>query len=331
MLIFAAPTEERVMRKELLIFIIGLMAITACTKRPETAMHRQLRQVEGMIRTLPDTALYLLTNLKSSPIPIETDSMYLELLIEEALMGNKKKLQDTTALRSLTAYYTAQADTPMMARAYRLSAVAYRDLKYYSEAVSHYNTATALAKAANNTRLLADIYHELAHVHYAQRQLTTSPYPRILADSVFRLAESSAIELKDTSLWISSLVSRSLIARFYNKPIEERDLLLSAWDLVTRCKDKSSAPIISMFLSVTYAQLGEKENSFAFLRQNLELRKGDISDHVYYFAIGHAYLNNGMKDSAAYYVNKAREIQRKPQTTYLSPSELFNRKSKSGL
>lgn len=311
------------MRKIIFTFISLLMVITSCMKRPEVTMHHLLRQVEGMIRTAPDTALYFLEQLGEFNTIAEEDSVYHQLLLLEAGTKNDIKLQDTLAVRSLISYYGAKEDTAMLARSWRLLALAYRDGRYYEETVERYNAAIELAIKIDNKRLLADVYHELAHVHYSQRLFADPESTRIQADSIFRLAELSAIELKDTSLWISSLVSRSLIPRYYQRYTEERDLLLSALDLAVKSGNKGPETTISMFLSLVYAELGEKEKSFAFAKRNLALRKGKIPDFAYCLTLGHAYQRIGIKDSADYYLAKGKELKKKTEIGHSNVSNIF--------
>ena len=311
------------MRKALYLFIALLMAATSCMERPEVTMHYLLKQAEGMVRTAPDTAFYFLQSLKETSIATGDDSVFLELLLLEAGAKNEATIPDTLAIHSLTSYYSAKADTLMLARTCRLSALAYRNLGDYEGTVARYNAAIALAMKMDNKRLLADVYHELAHVHYSQRLYRNSEYIRILSDSIFHLAELSAIELRDTSLWISSLVSRSLIPRYNQRYAEERDLLLSALDLAVKSGKKGYETTISMFLSLVYAELGEKEESFAFAKRNLALRKGKIPEYVYCLTLGNAYQRIGIKDSADYYLAKGKELKIKTETGHSNVSDIF--------
>ena len=317
------------MRKALYLFISLLLAVTSCIERPEVTMNHLLRQADGMIRTAPDTAFYFLQSLKEFPVTTEDDSIFLELLLCEARIKNDIKLEDTLAINSLTSYYSAKADTLMMARTYRLSALAYRDLGYYEETVSRFNTAIALAMKMDYKRLLADEYNELAHVHYSQRLFADPDYIRTLSDSIFHLAELSAIELKDTTLWINSLISRSLIPRYYRRYTEERDLLLQALALAVNSNEQGYETTISMFLSLVYAELGEKEESFAFAKRNLALRKGKIPKYVYCLTLGNAYQRIGIKDSADYYLAKGKELRIKAETEYPNSSNLFTQRVES--
>ena len=274
-----------------------------------------------MMRTAPDTAYYLLQNAFIGNLRTEEDSAYHQLLVAEAQVQNKIKLEDTVAIRNLTDYYKDWQDTLMQARALRVYAATFRDWGYYDETVQHYNTSIALAKSINNQRLLADVYFELANVYYFEGlRLRTEPL-RSLADSLYYQTEQVAEELKDTTLWINSLLSHSLILGGRKQYAEWERLLLSALHLSEEVGDKGYEAIASMDLSVMYSELGEKEKSFSYAQRDLALRKGLISEYLYCLILGNAYQRIGEKDSADYYLNKGKELkEREERAKFSTPS-----------
>ena len=299
------------MRKILFTFMALLMAVTSCMERPEATMRHLLRQAEGMMHTAPDTALYFLQSLKEISVATDADSVHLELLLWEAAAKNDIKLQDTLAIRSLVSYYTTQADTVMLARTGRLLALAYRDLGYYEETVERYNTAIVLARKTRDNHVLGDAYYELGNVYYSEGLRTRTEPPRILADSLFYLAEQVAEELQDTALWINSLLSHSLIPTGRKQHLELERQLLLALRLSESVHDAGHEAVAAMELSILYGELGEKEKSISYVRRNLDLRKGLIPDYMHYLVWGNAYQRIGEKDSAAYYLAKAEDLKEK--------------------
>lgn len=310
------------MKKALHTLLFLLLAVSACTFRQGTTVRSLLQEVDGMIRTVPDTAYYLLqTAFQDEPLS-EEDSVYHRLLMAEAQLHHKMKLEDTASMHGLVHYYRDRQDTLMQARAQRLYAVAYRDLGYYDETVRHYNTAIGLAKRIDYTRLLADAYHEQANVYYFEGlRLRTEP-PRILADSLFYLAERTAEELKDTTLWLNSLFSHIVIPIGRKQYAELERQLLLALRLSEEVKDKGHEAVAAIHLSILYGELGEKEKSFAYAMRNLALRKGLISEDTYCFTIGNAYQRIGQQDSADYYLKKGLELKEQAdRAQYSTPSK----------
>ena len=292
------------MRKALYLFISLLLAVTSCIERPEVTMHYLLKQAEGMVRTAPDTAFYFLQSLKGTSIATGDDSVFLELLLLEAGAKNEATIPDTLAIHSLTSYYSAKADTLMLARTCRLSALAYRNLGDYEGTVARYNAAIALARPVEAKHVLGDAYYELANVYYSEGLRTRTEPPRILADSLFYLTEQTAEELQDTALWINSLLSHSLIPEGRKQYAELERQLLQALHLSESVHDTGHEAVAAIRLSIMYGELGEKEKSILYVRRNLDLRKGLIPDYMHYLVWGNAYQRIGEKDSAAYYLAK---------------------------
>lgn len=310
------------MKRALHILFSLLLAVSACTFRQDLPMRSMLQEMDGMLRTAPDTVYYLLQSAFQNETLTEEDSAYHRLLMAEAQLHNQIKLEDTASLQELVLYYKHRQDTLMQARAQRLYAVAHRDLGYYNETVRHYNTAIGLAKRIDYTRLLADAYHELANVYYFEGlRLRTEP-PRILADSLFYLTERTAEELKDTALWINSLFSHSMIPDGRKQYAELERQLLLALRLSEGAKDKGHEAKASIYLSMMYGELGEKEKSFAYAMRNLALRKGMISEDTYCFTLGNAYRRIGQQDSADYYLKKGMELKEQAdRAQYSTPSK----------
>lgn len=309
------------MRKALYILLSLLLAASACTHRPEPTLRSLLQEVEGMVHTAPDTAYYLLQNALAGQTLTEEDSTYHQLLMAEVQLHNQLRIEDTAAIHSLTLYYKEKQDTLMQARAQRLYAVAHRDLGFYDATVQHYNTAIALARAIGYKRLLADAYFELANIYYFEGlRLLTEP-PRVLADSMFYLTEQTAEALKDTALWINSLLTHWVIPAGREQYAEWERQLLLALRLSEETKNKGHEAVASIHLSNVYTKLGKKEQSFSYVQRNLALRKGLISDRIYYSTLGKAYQRIGEKDSAHYYIDKSKELkERETRSKFSTPS-----------
>ena len=309
------------MRKAVFIFIAILGIASACTHRPKPTLRSLLQEVEGMMRTAPDTVHYLLQNVLTGQTLTKEDSIYYQLLTAEVQLHNQLKIEDTAAMHNLTFYYKEKQDTLMQARAQRLYAAAHRDLGFYDATVQHYNTAIAFAREIGYKRLLADAYFELANIYYFEGLRLLAEPPRILADSLFYLTEQTAEAMKDTALWINSLLSHSLIPSGRKQYAEWERLLLSALRLSEEAGDKGHEAIASMDLSVMYGELGKKEKSFSYAQRNLTLRKGLISEYLYYLILGNAYQRIGEKDSADYYLNKGKELkEREERAKFSTPS-----------
>ena len=320
------------MRKAVYIFIAILGIASACTHQSKPTLRSLLQEVEDVVHTAPDSAYYLLQNVLAGQMLTEEDSTYFQLLMAEAQLHNQLKIEDTAAMHSLTLYYKEKQDTLMQARAQRLYAVAHRDLGFYDATVQHYNTAIALAKEIGYKRLLADAYFELANIYYFEGLRLLAEPPRILADSLFYLTEQTAEALKDTALWINSLLSHSVIPDGRKHYDELESQLLLALHLSEETKDQGHEAAASMRLSIMYAELGKKELSFSYAQRNLALRKELIPAYLYYLTLGNAYQRIGEKDSANHYIERSKALkERGERAKYSTPSPYLTEEFKKDI
>ena len=92
------------MKKALHTLLFLLLAVSACTFRQGTTVRSLLQELDGMLRTVPDTAYYLLqTAFQDEPLS-EEDSVYHRLLMAEAQLHHKMKLEDTASMHGLVQY-----------------------------------------------------------------------------------------------------------------------------------------------------------------------------------------------------------------------------------
>lgn len=114
--------------RKLLSFLFCLLLLPCCMHQPQNGVRSLLKEAEGMMRTCPDTAYFLLREMGTTmDLKTEADSAYHGLLLMEAQSKNGMKLKDTTRLQALTHYYKEQQDSLMQVRLLRLRALVYRD------------------------------------------------------------------------------------------------------------------------------------------------------------------------------------------------------------
>ena len=206
MFIFAPVFKKLYMRK-LLFILLAVLLLPCCVHQPQNGVRSLLKEAEGMIRTSPDTAYFLLREMETTmDLETEADSAYYGLLLLEAQAKNGMKLTDTTAIGKLAHYYKERQDSLIQIRLLRLRGLAYRDGGHYEEAVLCYNAAIGEAKRMAEKRLLADMYYDLAHLHYSGFLILGADSCKQLSDSLFNLTIQMAKELGDSVLWMKSLM-----------------------------------------------------------------------------------------------------------------------------
>ena len=246
------------MMRKLLPIFFSLLLMPACVHRPTVEVRSLLEEAEGMIRTSPDTAYFLLREMGATmDLETEEDSAYHGLLLMEAQVKNGVKLTDTTLLQGLTDYYRTQPDSLMQIRLLRLHGLAHRDGGRYNEAVQCYDAAIGEAKRMGEKRWLADMYHELAHLHYSGFLILGADSCKLLSDSLFTLTIQTAKELGDSVLWMKSLAVPSVALRSQEEMTTNEHRLLQALDLAVALKDSATEADVSMLLSIVYGEKGD--------------------------------------------------------------------------
>lgn len=299
------------MKRKLLPILFSLLLMPACVHRPTVDVRSLLEEAEGMMRTCPDTAYFLLREMGATmDLETEEDSAYHGLLLMEAQVNNGVKLTDTTLLQGLTDYYRTQPDSLMQIRLLRLRGLVHRDGGRYNEAVQCYDAAIGEAKRMGEKRWLADMYHELAHLHYSGFLILGADSCKLLSDSLFTLTIQTAKELGDSVLWMKSLAVPSVALRSQEEMTTNEHRLLQALDLAVALKDSATEADVSMLLSIVYGEKGDKEKMLSYVQRSLSLRKGS-SEAVSCIALGNAYRRIGMVDSATYYLKRGMELRKK--------------------
>lgn len=126
------------------------------------------------------------------------------------------------------------------------------------------------------------------------------------ADSIYRLVESIAEELKDTILWAEALSKQGSIALAKGEeyfPIAEQKLS-DAFAAVDKTGNNGLKANISASLSNLYSRMDEGEKALYYAKLNLSLRRDTARAYRAFLILGDAYYKCGQYDSAIFYLNK---------------------------
>ena len=298
--------------RKLLFILLAILLLPCCVHQPQNGVRSLLKEAEGMIRTSPDTAYFLLREMETTmDLETEADSAYYGLLLMEAQAKNGMKLTDTTAIGKLAHYYKERQDSLIQIRLLRLRGLAYRDGGHYEEAVLCYNAAIGEAKRMAEKRLLADMYYDLAHLHYSGFFILGADSCKQLSDSLFGMTVQLAKELGDSVLWMKSLIAPVSVSTNCGRTLDKERHLLQALDLAVALKDSTTEADVSMLLSIMYGEKGDKEKVLPYVKRSLSLRGEKASEAMSNIALGNAYQRIEMEDSATYYLEKGMELRKK--------------------
>lgn len=303
------------MIRKLLPILFSLLLMPACVHRPTVEVRSLLKEAEGMIRTSPDTAYFLLREMGGTmDLETEEDSAYHGLLLLEALVKNDLELTDqhVASLEELTHYYREKQDSLANIRLLRLRAAMHSYCFRFDEAIKCYYTAMGMAERMGEKRLLADTYYELAcmlnmgGVQIENAQSST--------DSLFYLTERLAVELGDSILWMNALYAHNTIPMMAKDFVASERMLLQVLDLATLLHDKEKEMFATFCLSVVYGRMGEKDKSLLYAKRNIALQKEMNPEYKGDLGLSQAYQRVGEKDSADFYLEKSRKLDTKIKT-----------------
>ena len=256
--------------RKLLYILIAVLLMPACVHQSKNGVRLLLEEAEGMMRTCPDTAYFLLREIGTTmDWETEADSAYHGLLLLEALVKNDLELTDqhVSSLEELTRYYREKQDSLANIRLLRLRAAMHSYYFRFDEAIKCYYTAMGMAERMGEKRLLADTYYELAcmlNMGGVQIEIAQSS-----TDSLFYLTERLAVELGDSILWMNALYAHNTIPMMAKDFVTSERMLLQVLDLATLLYDKEKEKFATYCLSVVYGRMGENDKSLLYAKRSI--------------------------------------------------------------
>lgn len=289
-------TVSYMKRRTIALIAILAALLAACTEK--TGYNTLLLRADSLMAAYPDSALHILESISADSLKTRADRAYHALLLTQARDKNYMVQTDDSLIRTAVRYYDAHGDAAMQARAYYLWGSIYRDRNRQSEAVEKYLKAADFAQKAGDRALLGRIYANAGYLYYLQDFYTK-------ADSLYRQVEQMGIQLKDTSLWISSLAMQGEILLYQNHyPQAEKKLLQALYVSIGFGQNEIKAGIHSA-LTTLYVRTGKYPKALQHAKQNFNLQKDTLHCYRTFLKLGDAYYKAGKHDSATLYIRKS--------------------------
>lgn len=275
-----------------------LFLLVACNGQQNH--NRQLVIADSLMQSRPDSALNILRGISMGELATQVDSAYYALLLTQARDKNYIVQTDDSLICYAVAYYDGANDVRMQAKAHYYWGCVYRDMNQQAEAIREFLIAAPLTKKAKEKRQLGLIYNNIGYIYTIQDFNEK-------ADSIYRLVEGIAEELKDTALWAEALSKQGSIALAKGEeyfPIAEQKLS-DAFAAVDRAGNNGLKANISASLSNLYSRMDEGEKALYYAKLNLSLRRDTARAYRAFLILGDAYYKCGQYDSAIFYFNKS--------------------------
>ena len=281
----------------LIILLIAFLSV-ACNERQSN--NRQLILADSLMQSRPDSALCILQGISMDKFATQADSACYALLLTQARDKNYVVQTDDSLIRYAVAYYDKTNDVRMQAKAHYYWGCVYRDMNRQAEAIREFLIAAPLTEKAKEKRQLGLIYNNIGFI-YNIKDFNEK------ADSIYKLMEVIAQEVKDTTLWSEALSKQGSIALTKGEeyfPIAERKLS-DAFGAVDSVGNNGLKANISASLSNLYSRMDEGEKALYYAKLNLSLRRDTARAYRAFLLLGDAYYKLGQYDSATFYLNKS--------------------------
>lgn len=272
--------------------------LVACNEQQSN--NRQLILADSLMQSQPDSALNILRGISMENFATQVDSAYYALLLTQARDKNYIVQTDDSLIRMAVQYYDVTGDAKMQAKAHYYWGCVYRDMNRQAEAIREFLIAAPLTKKAKEKKQLGLIYNNIGYIYTIQDFNEK-------ADSIYRLVEGIAEELKDTSLWAEALSKQGSIGLAKGEeyfPIAEQKLS-DAFAAVDRAGNNGLKANISASLSNLYSRMDEGEKALYYAKLTLSLRRDTARAYRAFLILGDAYYKCGQYDSAIFYLNKS--------------------------
>ncbi|WP_294608425.1 hypothetical protein [uncultured Bacteroides sp.] len=286
--------------KNYITFIIFFAAFLLLACNEEQSDNKQLILANSLMQSQPDSALSILRGISMENFAAQADSAYYALLLTQARDKNYVVQTDDSLIRYAVAYYDKTNDVRMQAKAHYYWGCVYRDMNRQAKAFREFLIAAPLTEKAKEKRQLGLVYNNIGFIYNIQGFNEK-------ADSIYRLVEGIAEELKDTSLWAEALSKQGSIALTKGKeyfPIAEQKLSDAFW-AVDRVRNNGLKANISALLSNLYSRMNQGEKALYYAKLNLSLRRDTARSYHAFLILGDAYYKCEQYDSAIFYLNKS--------------------------
>ena len=281
----------------LIILLIAFLSV-ACNERQSN--NRQLILADSLMQSRSDSALCILQGISMDKFATQADSACYALLLTQARDKNYVVQTDDSLIRYAVVYYDKTNDVRMQAKAHYYWGCVYRDMNRQAEAIREFLIAAPLTEKAKEKRQLGLIYNNIGYIYTIQDFNEK-------ADSIYRLVEGIAEELKDTILWAEALSKQGSIGlakgeEFFS--IAEQKLS-DAFAAIDRAGNNGLKANVSALLSNLYSRMDQGEKALYFAKLTLSLRRDTARAYHAFLILGDAYYKCEQYDSAIFYLNKS--------------------------
>lgn len=286
---------------------LSMLILAACDKGK--AEDFDWKAINRVMESRVDSAYRMLKQIDTGELSTSFDKACYALLMTEAKEKNCIKQTNDSLIRSAVRYFKANHEGDLYAKSVYLYACVLRNQGAYPQAIQQFNIAKSMADKANAKELVSRIYSNIAYIYYSQSM-------DVQADSVYCLAESLAVEEKDTVGLIFAISQRGMIdlAQGASGHSSAESQILRALGLADAYGERNVKIPLYSSLATLYEAMGDYRKAIHYAL--LECNHMKDSTHCYeaFASLGNAYFELDMPDSSSYYLHKVLSAERYFQT-----------------
>lgn len=267
----------------------------SCSKRKDTYV--LLSEVESLVLTNPDSALFLLKYFIPDEEDIALKAKYALLLTQAE---DKNYIQHTTDSLIVIAvsYYDSIGNTEQSALAHYYLGRVYQDMQNEAAAVREYLIALPLAERNRGNKILCLLYGNLGQIYFQQDLLDN-------ADSLFILSEGIAIQNNDSLNLAMGLVARGNICLQRKSYSDAMNFYERASVIAKNIHNTNVEQVVCNSLAALYASLNHPEKTLEYSREGLKNDMDSLSTARLYLLEGNALMQLEKYDSAKCCIRKS--------------------------
>ncbi|MDE5676253.1 tetratricopeptide repeat protein [Phocaeicola sp.] len=307
-----------------IILVIVVFVFNACsTKEHSSVSLPELMQAEAIMYEHPDSALYLLQNMK-----VPSESQKLEHATWALLMTQAKyKMhinQNDSLVNIAYDYYMKQEDAQRKALVLYLKGGICKEQNKKEEAQKLFLDAAEYAEKSKNAQLCHLIYSHISNIYIFS---DLNEYALTYSNKSYQYA----IELNNPRYIISSLISLGrihVLKKDYEQAIKYYE---QAIQTAKSIHNRSKITHTSNEMAGTYFRIGNYPKALQYLRQAMKANdKKEIQGQIF-LLFGKVYAEMEEADSAYHYLNKLLSFEKHIRTTtdaYYTLYELSKKEQK---
>ena len=283
--------------KHILSLIIALVMLSGCV---EPTPDRRLLRAEGLIGSLPDSALAILSAIEPSTVDGKRNAALYGLLLTQARHKNYINETDDSLITASLRFFNSEGpeDKEMLAHFYR---AAINDFAArYDTALLENLKALGIAKALGDDYWKARTYEQIAGNYYASYNIPMA----------IQYYDSASVHYKLSGQKLNYLYSQVQLARAlgFNKDVDEAIATLDNLDLGEYQSDSVFQGVRHESYVWFYRRKGLYGEARAHLKAALDYFNDKWQTEIHWPEISMMYTNLNQRDSALYFLEKAKSI-----------------------